>query len=609
MTTRTRSKQGRRGWIRAAAATALACWSTGGLTPSVGAQDFTPLPAVADVAPTPVVPQTVAAPPLLVAPPVDPFAEAMPAATVAPAATVVPTAHEAAPGNYSNAELEARLRALEADYEAQKMRYASLVAESADGKSGGGDAPKGTVVGSDLKMSGGWKDGAHLETADKAFKMKWRGRTQFDTIAFGDSQDYFRGLGGNQGDATVDFRRLRLGAEGVFYEQFDFAVELDFINSFNTNGSTNALANNNNMKNAFDRQFFGVPAPTDVWVGIKEVPLFGYVRIGNIKPVNGLEHSNSSRFLDFMERSLNQDLFVGRFNNGFQPGALFIRGNEAQTATYAMSFAKNSYNVFAYDSGGFDIASRLTWTPIYDEEAHGRYMVHVGCSVTERQCTDGQDRLRARGTLRNGISQSWSNVADTTIFFSSYETLIIPELAAVYGPWHFQAEYFGQWNQDVRIQGAGAAPNPGPSLGTAYFQGYYAQLSYFLTGEHREYERKAGAFGRVVPHENFYLLRGKHGPLRTRGAWQILYRYCLVDLNDPRLANVNAVGGGASGVGGGTVYDHTIGLNHFLNPNMKIQYNFVIADRTASAATPAIAGQTQTGGTSYGFGVRAALDF
>ena len=108
---------------------------------------------------------------------------------------------------------------------------------------------------------------------------------------------------------------MRLGAEGVIYDQFDFAVELDFMNSFNTNGSTNAFAPNNNLKNAFDRQFFGIPAPTDVWIGMHEIPFIGNMRIGNVKAPNGLEHTTSSRFLDFMERSLNQDLFVGRFNN------------------------------------------------------------------------------------------------------------------------------------------------------------------------------------------------------------------------------------------------------------------------------------------------------
>lgn len=505
---------------------------------------------------------------------------------------------------------EARIRALEEQFAEQEMKFASLAEEKKEEKK---DAPQKIVVGSDSKMSGNWKEGAYLETSDKAFKMKWRGRTQFDAVGFADSDDAFRGLTGNQQHNAVDFRRLRLGTEGTLYEQFDFAVELDFINTFNTNGSTNVFAPNNNIKNAFDRQFFGVPAPTDVWVGVHELPIVGNARIGNVKPANGLEHANSSRFLDFMERSLNQDAFVGRFNNGFQPGILINNWNEDQTMTYQSTLCQNSYNVFAYEASGYDAATRVTWTPINDKASHGRYLLHLGLSVTNRDTVDGQARIRARGSVRNGISQSWSNVADTTIFYSTSETLIIPEVAAVYGPWHFQAEYFGQWNYNVQNQVGSVTFNPGPNQGTAYFQGYYGQVSYFLTGEHREYEGKNGCFGRVVPYENFHLIRRKGcPPLRTRGAWQVLYRYCLLDLNDPALAlvnNANAAAGAFNNVGGGTVIDHTIGLNHFLNPNMKLQYNFVISDRGPSAATPGIPGQFQTGGTSYGFGARLALDF
>jgi phosphate-selective porin OprO/OprP len=514
----------------------------------------------------------------------------------------------------SNAALEYRLRELEERYAEQSMKFASLAEEvkAAEKK----EAAKGSVVGADNKMSGGWKDGAFLETGDKAFKMKWRGRTQFDTSGFSDSSnDYFQGLAGNQGDTAADFRRLRIGTEGTLYEQFDFAVELDFINTFNTN-SIGTLANNANIKNAFDRQYLGVPAPTDVWIGMHEVPFVGNLRVGNIKPPNGLEHSNSSRFLDFMERSLCQDAFVGRFNNGFQPGVLFYNWNDEQTVTWANSVTANSYNVFAYEAGGPDIANRVTWTPIYDEESHGRYMLHLGISGTYRKPVDGLDRLRARGSLRNGISQSWSNVADTTPFFTTDEWLVIPEIAAVVGPWHFQAEYFGQFNQNVAVQGPGAFYNPGPVLGNAYFQGYYGQVSYFLTGEHREYERKAGAFGRVVPYENFHFIKsGRGGNILTRGSWQVLYRYNVLDLNDPTLADVNTAAGAVRGVGGGTVVDHTIGLNHFLNPNMKIQYNVLISDRGPSAATPATPlnngapNTPQVGGTAFGAGVRFAIDF
>ncbi len=47
----------------------------------------------------------------------------------------------------------------------------------------------------------------------------------------------------------------------------------------------------------------------------------------------------------------------------------------------------------------------------------------------------------------------------------------------------------------------------------------------------------------------------------------------------------------------------TVGLNWFLNPNFKIQWNYVLAGRVAPA------GGQGTDGTYNGFGMRVAHDF
>ena len=104
---------------------------------------------------------------------------------------------------------------------------------------------------------------------------------------------------------------------------------------------------------------------------------------------------------------------------------------------------------------------------------------------------------------------------------------------------------------------------PARQLGNVFVYGWYAEALYFLTGEHREYEKKSGAFGRVVPHDN---LGSKCGC----GAWQVGARYSMANLSD-------------SGMDGGRADDVTLGLNWFLNPNMKIQSNYVYTMRDAPA--------------------------
>lgn len=531
------------------------------------------------------------------------------------------------------ADLEARIRDLEARNQEQQMRFASLIADDKkdDKKSDKKDdkPSKGVAIGSDLKMTATYKNGLELETANKDFKIHVRGREQFDWVGYTDgSQDSLILAGGNGGRSAVDFRRLRTGVDGTIYEQIDFAVELDWVNSVNldpnrfitaTNQTVVApngtLVNNNPgpstaansvvPRNTFSNQASLTPAPTDVWFNFRELPVVGNVRVGNVKQNLGLEHQNSSRFLDFMERNLGQDAFTGTFNNGFAPGILVYNWNEAQTMTYSLGYFKYSYNVFATDAGshGNDLDTRITWTPFYDEESHGRYMMHVGVGAAYRTLNDSTLRVRARPSLRNGISAYWPIAADTGNIFGNSQTILNPEWAMVWGRWHLQSEYYGSWLEKASFTNPNGAPANG-ALGTIFYNSYYVQAMYFLTGEHREYEKKAGAFGRVVPHENFHLLKGKGGPILTRGAWQVGYRYQVLDLRD-------------KAVNGNVVTDHTLGLNHFLNPNMKIQYNLVFANAQGAAPGNApgfgngISNGVQWGqtGNTWGAGIRIAHDF
>jgi phosphate-selective porin OprO/OprP len=159
------------------------------------------------------------------------------------------------------------------------------------------------------------------------------------------------------------------------------------------------------------------------------------------------------------------------------------------------------------------------------------------------------------------------------------------ELAAVHGPWTFQSEYLVSNLND-------AAPIVNnvvqPSVGNDVYHGGYAQVFVFLTGEHDNYNKTTGVFDRVIPNRNFYF---RHycvgsGP----GAWQMGLRYNFLDLNDNTLD-------------GGILHNVTYGLNWFLNPNLKFQFNYFATHRDA-----ALAGDLGDGWI-HGFGTRMAYDF
>jgi phosphate-selective porin OprO/OprP len=65
------------------------------------------------------------------------------------------------------------------------------------------------------------------------------------------------------------------------------------------------------------------------------------------------------------------------------------------------------------------------------------------------------------------------------------------------------------------------------------------------SGEHQDYDRHEGVFGRVVPVNDFHCK--KHDAYRACGAWQVGVRFSYLDLNDKAIQ-------------GGQVYDWTVGL-------------------------------------------------
>lgn len=462
-------------------------------------------------------------------------------------------AQETAPVSTS---LDERLKALEQEVELLKARPVPAAPKTPD----------------PLGMNAKWNNGLELNSNDKAFKIHVGGRTQIDTVYWQNRESFNNTGGATDGDA-VNFRRGRLRVDGTIYEIVEFAFEYDFTNQFNVNPGTPTTESNSVV----------VPAVTDAWVNFKEVPYVGNIKVGNIKDPIGMEHMTSSRFLEFMERSPIQDLFTGPFNNGFTPGIQINDTWDEEHGTWATGFFKNINNGFGngYGDGEYEWASRFTYTPLYEED--GEYMIHLGLSGCIREPNNEQLRYRARPSLRNAAPGGLNPVfIDTTTFSATQQDVLGIELAGNYGSFSYQSEFMNSWSQDTT---PGVGPLAGINTGTAHVYTWYVEGLYFLTGEHREYERKQGVFGRVKPHENFGWCKGI-------GAWQVGARYSLTDLRD-------------SGIDGGRLQDVTLGLNWYLNPNMKIQTNYVYSYGNA----PLIGAARGLDGAAHGVGTRLAIDF
>lgn len=464
--------------------------------------------------------------------------------------------------------------------------------------------------------------GLLFTSADGNFKTHFGGTAQLDFIAPQSRAANIGGVGGpgqNQ-DLTQDsteFRRLRMRADGTMYQYIDWVSEFDFALSTQNTSQVNASLADNGLRSVPGSANGGqqggntmnVIQPTTVWMTFKEIPIIQNLRVGNQQDWLSIDHITSARYLDFMERAPIMDVFSGANNNGYTPGVSMFGNTPDKNAGLQLGVYKNN----VYDSGftyslgnAFTYGGRAIWTPYYDEASNGRYLIHTAFGTEYRtfdtdlpvQQNGTNVRLRSRGDLRIVASTLTPNYADTGNFFATGQTVVNPEFAVVWGPWTFQSEYSAGWFNGARTtQLAG-----GKAMDNVFFWGGYGELLYFLTGENKSYNRQTGAFNQVVPLNNVNFSEGKYG------AWQIGARYDYTDLNSQLIT-------------GGMNQNGTLGLNWFINPNIRFQFNVVLSyinnstannspGAGAAATSGALAGSRFTGEGLYTIvGTRMDISF
>jgi phosphate-selective porin OprO/OprP len=422
-----------------------------------------------------------------------------------------------------------------------------------------------------VKLESYWDNGYHIRTADKQFRLHIGGNVQWATTwligpngAFIDVNNNLSGIDNAQASFL---RRARFRMDGQVWSIFEYMVEYDFANAVNDqdDGAQPGFANT-----------IGTPSPTQVWMQIRETPYLGTVRIGNQKKPIGMANNTAQALLPFIERADNMDAFYGPFDNGYALGVSSRHVAESELATWQFGIYQPTINLVGTGSNDWAVGSRLTGVPIYEDD--GCRLIHTGVGMWISDVTDSSVRTRARTALRNGPGPLVPILVDTGFLDATAQFIVAPEFGAVYGPWTFQAEYAAQFINDIYVGGT--------NQGTGYFHGGYAQLLYFLTGEHDSYNKETGAFGRVVPRNNLKFSRCNG--CESGGAWQLGARLSYIDLTNDIID-------------GGNVYDLTLGVNWFLNPNMKLQLNYILERRDAP--------QNVSEDWINGIGLMAAVDF
>lgn len=363
------------------------------------------------------------------------------------------------------------------------------------------------------------KDGRPgFKTADGNFSFNLHGRAHLDVGGYDQDSASKANFGGLRGNAN--FRRLRLGAAGTFAKDFAYNIEFNFGDS--------GTESNARIYEALL-----------TYKGIEGVNLV----IGATKPKMTLDDSTSSNDITFIERSTAANLAISPAAGEARmtAGGTFNTDNFFGAAYYTMGTATAGAGQDDFDTS--NVVGRVAYATSPKEGLN----VHIGASASHSFNLPGDTlRFRDRPELRVDptrlIDANFGATVDTVTVYG-------PELAFNYGPFRAQGEYY---RYDVN----GLNANPDADL-----DAWYLQASWILTGESYSYDIKKAAYKGVKPANPFGF--GNRGP----GAWELAARYSQADLNDT-----------GAGIAGGEQDIITVGLNWYVNNNLRFMLNYLNVD-------------------------------
>ncbi len=362
-----------------------------------------------------------------------------------------------------------------------------------------------------------WKDGLKFQSKDGNFKAQIGGRIQVDYAKIDGDNPMVNDIETLEGN-TLD-------GSGVEFRRARLFISGTIYDSVDFKAQYDFAGGDTDFK--------------DVWIGLRDIPYVGVIRGGHQKEPFSLEEQTSSKYITFMERALPNAFSPSRNTGLLMKNAVLDKRMTWGVGVFEdVDDTGDSFN----DFDDWNATARITGLPWYEED--GRRLVHLGLSYTHQFRDDDDTTIRFRQRPESHLTDA--RIVNTGRFGADDVDIVAPELAFVYGPFSLQGEYTYTWTD------ASEADDP-------EFKGYYVFGSYFITGEHRRYSTSSGAFSRVKPNNNF------HPTEPGWGALEVAARYSNIDLNDEEID-------------GGEADNFTFGINWYLNPNVRMMFNYVYSD-------------------------------
>ncbi len=355
-----------------------------------------------------------------------------------------------------------------------------------------------------------WDEGLHISGLWENVRMKIGGDIQNDTAGFANT-DSAAALLDTEIEGGVEWRRVRGYIEGAAHKNIEFKFRYDF-----------SVSNPPNLKDAFIN-FVNLPIPDlEVTVGRFRAPL-------------GLDGYTGADDTVFLERSTMTSAFLPSRNTG-----LLAHGDSPRHRI------RWSFGALQPESDQIDLQNTDNlgysgrFATAFPTGADDRYLIHLGADFWRRNIKPSIELA----------SRPESNIApffvDTGEIDANHLDLAIAEAAIQRGPLTVQGEFAATT----------VHPNEGDNL---FFYAFYAQASYFITGETARYRTERGTFARPRPKREFR--DGAGG----RGAFEVGFRFSRIDLSDRDVT-------------GGILNDWSVAFNWYPVYSARVMFNFILAD-------------------------------
>ncbi len=352
-----------------------------------------------------------------------------------------------------------------------------------------------------------WDNGFKLERKDGLFSLKFGGYIFIDHASFHQNTELSKNFGALESKSGTEIRAARLYFSGNVYRNTNFKFQIDF---------------------AGDKVLL-----KDVYISISDIPGIGNFRIGHFKEPFRFSTLTSSKYLTLMEPAANSYFAQGR-NNGAMVFNDFL-DTHLSVQIGAFRNANNQGNDILADDG-YVLDGRVTGVPFRNNEK--KQLLHVGASYSYRKPSSQEYNI----SISPGSHIAEKYTSTMPMEFVENVNLLNLETVFIHRSFSLQAEYLAASVSTIND--------------SFKFSNYYTELSYFITGESKNYQGSYEGLGRIKPKKNF------GGSEKGSGAWELAFRYSKTDLNDGLIL-------------GGKESQIALGINWYLNPVTRLMVNYV----------------------------------